>query len=55
VEFDMRRDGHRPVSEEYRRVSDGLLIQTVHELAIPYHVVRGSRRERGDALTLALA
>jgi nicotinamide riboside kinase len=46
VEFEMDRDGHRPVSEEYRRVSDELLVQTLDELEIPYHVVGGTVRER---------
>jgi nicotinamide riboside kinase len=46
VEFEMAADGHRPVSEEYRRVSDQLLIETLNELRIPYHVVGGTVRER---------
>jgi len=46
VEFEMRADGHRPVSEEYRRVSDRLLIRVLDELEIPYHVVGGSVSER---------
>lgn len=46
VEFDMRKDGHRPVSEKYRRVSDQLLIEALEELEIPYHVVGGTVHER---------
>jgi nicotinamide riboside kinase len=46
VEFEMRSDGHRPVSEEYRRVADRLLLEALDDLDIPYHVVRGSVRER---------
>lgn len=46
VEFEMDRDGHRPVSEEYRQVADRLLIGALGELEIPYHVVRGSVSER---------
>jgi len=46
VEFDMKKDGHRPVSEKFRRLSDELLIQTLDELGIPYHVVGGSVPER---------
>ncbi|WP_394436597.1 AAA family ATPase [Streptomyces sp. SGAir0957] len=46
VEFEMKADGHRPVSEPFRRMSDELLIETLEELEIPYHVVRGSVRER---------
>jgi nicotinamide riboside kinase len=46
VEFDMRSDGHRPVSEKYRRVSDQLLIDVLDELEIPYYVVGGTVRDR---------
>jgi hypothetical protein len=46
VEFEMERDGHRPVSEPFRRLSDQLLVQTLDELGIPYHVVGGSVRQR---------
>jgi nicotinamide riboside kinase len=46
VEFAMQGDGHRPVSERYRQASDQLLIETVRELKIPCHLVRGSVQER---------
>lgn len=46
VEFDMKRDGHRPVSEKFRRISDELLIQSLEELGIPYHIIGGSIPER---------
>lgn len=46
VEFDMRPDGHRPVSEKFRRLSDDLLIEALERLEIPYHVVGGSIPER---------
>ena len=46
VEFAMRADGHRPVSERYREVADQLLVEVLGELEIPYHVVGGSVRER---------
>ncbi|MET7801824.1 ATP/GTP-binding protein [Streptomyces decoyicus] len=46
VEFDMAPDGHRPVSEKFRRLSDELLIQSLKELDIPFHVVGGSIPER---------
>jgi len=46
VEFTMKVDGHRPVSEKYRTVSDRLLLETLDELAIPYHVVTGTVLER---------
>lgn len=46
VEFAMRQDGHRPVSEKYRQVADELLIEALDELQIPYHIVGGTVRER---------
>lgn len=46
VEFDMEPDGHRPVSEEFRRLSDELILQTLKELGKPYHIVGGSIPER---------
>lgn len=42
VEFDMEVDGHRPVSEEFRRLSDDLLLQSLEEMGLPYHIVGGS-------------
>lgn len=46
VEFPMTADGHRPVSEKFRHLSDELLIQTLEELRIPYHIVGGTVTER---------
>jgi nicotinamide riboside kinase len=46
VEFPLRSDGHRPVSESFRHLSDTLLIETLDELDIPYHIVGGSVAER---------
>ena len=46
VEFPMRLDGHRPVSERFRQLSDELLVQTLEELEIPYHIVGGTVHER---------
>lgn len=46
VEFDMEPDGHRPVSEPFRRLSDDLLIAALEDLKIPYRVVGGSIPER---------
>jgi nicotinamide riboside kinase len=50
VEFEMKADGHRPVSERFRRMSDELLIETLEEMKIPYHVVRGSVEERVEQI-----
>lgn len=46
IEFGMQADGHRPVSEKYRVLSDQLLIETLEELEMPYHVVGGTVPER---------
>lgn len=50
VEFPMKTDGHRPVSEKFRALSDELLIETLQDLEIPYHVMGGSLRERLDKI-----
>ena len=46
VEFEMARDGHRPVSERYRVVSDALLIEALEELEIPCYRVGGTVEQR---------
>ncbi|KUL32206.1 AAA family ATPase [Streptomyces regalis] len=46
VEFDLVADGHRPVSERFREMSDELLRGTLDELRIPYHVVGGTIEQR---------
>ncbi|HET6483006.1 MAG TPA: ATP-binding protein [Actinoplanes sp.] len=46
VEFDMHPDGHRPVSEKFRRLSDDLLIEALEDMGLPYHVVGGSIPDR---------
>jgi nicotinamide riboside kinase len=46
VEFPLVKDGHRPVSEEFRSLSDRLLKETLEELGIKYHVVSGSLEQR---------
>ena len=51
VEFPMRPDGHRPVSEDFRALSDQLLITTLDELQIPYLIVRGSVIDRLEQIT----
>lgn len=46
IEFPLKEDGHRLVSEEFRAYSNELLINTLIELKIPFHVVGGSIAER---------
>lgn len=50
VEFPLVRDGHRPVSETFRALSDQILLETLTELHIPYHVVGGSIESRLEAI-----
>jgi hypothetical protein len=46
VEFDMHKDGHRPVSEPFRRLSDQLLIDTISQMNKPHHIVGGCVEDR---------
>jgi nicotinamide riboside kinase len=46
VEFPMDADGHRPVSERYRSLSDRDLHQQLVALGLPVHVVAGPIHER---------
>ncbi|RMI45186.1 AAA family ATPase [Streptomyces triticirhizae] len=46
VETHITQDGHRPVSEEFRKLGDRLLLETVADIGIPHHVVRGTVEER---------
>lgn len=46
VEFPLVKDGHRPVSEKFRELSDRLLLQSLDELGITYHVVSGTIEQR---------
>jgi hypothetical protein len=50
VEFPMTADGHRPVSEHFRTLSDELLIEALEEMGLPYHVVGGTVRERVEKI-----
>ncbi|GAA4224096.1 AAA family ATPase [Actinomadura meridiana] len=50
VEFPLVPDGHGPVSEEFRKLSDELFVQTLNELKIPYLVVGGTIRQRIDKI-----
>ncbi|MCP2275261.1 AAA family ATPase [Nocardia bhagyanarayanae] len=46
VEFPMKTDGHRPVSEPFRKLSDDTLLQVVKDIGLPYEVVGGTVHER---------
>jgi hypothetical protein len=46
VEFPLVKDGHRPVSEEFRALSDQLLLKVLHELGIKVQIVSGTIEQR---------
>jgi hypothetical protein len=46
IEFPIALDGHRPVNEKFRRLSNDYLVHTLKELHIPYIVVGGSVEDR---------
>lgn len=47
IEFDMKKDGHRPVSEKYRKLSDREIQKSFENfLEIPVYIVGGSQIER---------
>jgi hypothetical protein len=50
VEFDMESDGHRPVSEPFRRLSDDLLMNALDDLRIPHRVIGGSIPDRVERI-----
>lgn len=45
-ELPLAEDGHRPVNERFRSMCDEILMKTLDDLKIPYHIVRGSLFER---------
>jgi hypothetical protein len=45
-ELPLAADGHRPVNERFRRLSDEKLLATLDEVHLPHHVVSGSVTER---------
>ncbi|MGL5860691.1 MAG: AAA family ATPase [Phycicoccus sp.] len=45
-ELPIAADGHRPMNEQFRTTIDAMLLETLDDLSIPYHRVRGSMPER---------
>ena len=45
-ELPLSPDGHRPVNDQFRNMSDSILQETMDELGIPFYVVSGSVEER---------
>lgn len=54
IEFGISKDGHRPVNEKFRELSNNFLLETIEELDIPYITVGGSIRERLDLIVNSL-
>jgi len=46
IEFPLVADGHRPVSERFRELSDQLLMRTLADTNIPTQIVGGGVEER---------
>jgi hypothetical protein len=52
IEFPLDPNGHRPVNERFRTLSDELLLRVLREeLDIPVHIIGGSIPERLEAIT----
>jgi hypothetical protein len=49
-ELPITNDGHRPMNERFRTTIDEMLLATLDELAIPYHIVSGSFADRLTAI-----
>jgi nicotinamide riboside kinase len=45
-ELPLAEDGHRPVNERFRSMSDEMLLATLDELAIPHTIIGGSLPDR---------
>lgn len=54
IEFPIVLDGHRPVNEKFRRLSNGYLVHTLKELNMPYIVIGGSIEDRLREITKQL-
>lgn len=46
IEFPIVQDGHRPVNEKFRTLSNNYLLEILNELKIPYIIAGGSIEER---------
>ncbi|MEU3794768.1 AAA family ATPase [Streptomyces fructofermentans] len=49
-ELPITADGHRPMNNEFRTTIDEMLLTTLDELQIPYHVVSGSMAQRLETI-----
>lgn len=55
IEFPTVEDGHRPVSDHFRRYTDQLFIRTLREIGMKYEVVGGTIRERLERIVALLS
>jgi hypothetical protein len=53
-ELPLSADGHRPVNDQFRNMSDSILQRTMDELGIPFYVVSGSVEERLEQIASLL-
>jgi hypothetical protein len=53
-ELPLSADGHRPVNDQFRNMSDSILQKTMDELGIPFYVVSGSVEERLEQIATLL-
>ncbi|WP_326800074.1 ATP-binding protein [Streptomyces sp. NBC_01808] len=49
-ELPVAADGHRPMNDRFRATVDGMLLETLDELEIPYHIVSGTMPERLETI-----
>jgi hypothetical protein len=49
-ELPLVEDGHRPVNDRFRSLCDGILMETLDELAIGYQIVDGSLEQRVERI-----
>ena len=54
IEFPIAVDGHRPVNEKFRVLSNNYLLQTIKELKIPFIEVGGSVEIRLEKISKSL-
>jgi len=50
-ELPLSADGHRPMNDRFRATCDDMLLGTLDELEMPYHVVGGTIEQRLETIT----
>lgn len=54
IEFPLVKDGHRPVSEDFRKSSNDLLLETLEDLSIPVYTIGGDLKTRLEKIVKIL-